>query len=140
MPLYANPAGYHGAHLGAATPTQLPKPARPPYSLPTYAGVGYWGIPFKVRYAIAFADHEGNQGPLSEWTPWFTSGQYSNTVLSRFPVTADNYGSKFATCQNPGVPKRVHVWRQFQTQPAQLIYKLQYPYLSRLVDMRPDTN
>lgn len=117
----------------------LPKPAQPPYSTPTFAGIGYWAIPFRVRYAIAFA--RGNaQGPLSEWTPWYTSNQYSNTILTRFPVDAANYGSKIATCQNPGVPEAINVYRQFETQPPKLIYQLKYPFLGQLVDMRPDTH
>ena len=133
-----NPQGYHGAHLGAATPTGIPKPARPPYSTPTFAGIGYWAIPFKVRYAVAFTK-SGLQGPLSEWTSWYTSSQYSNTVLTRFPIDATNYGAKSKSCQNPEVPDGVNVYRQFQTKPPKLIYQLQYPYLSQLVDMRPDT-
>ena len=129
-----NPGGYRNA----ATPTGIPKPARPPYSTPTFAGIGYWAIPFKVRYAIAFTK-DGIQGPLSEWTHFFTSSQYSNTILTRFPIDATNYGAKFKTCQNPEVPDGVNVYRQFQTKPPKLIYQLQYPYLSQLVDMRPDT-
>lgn len=140
-PSHSNPGpqGYKGAHLGASTPTGISKPDRPPYSTPTFAGIGYWAIPFKVRYAIAFTKAE-LQGPLSEWTPWYTSSQYSNTVLTRFPVDSNNMGSKFSTCQNPKVPDGINVYRQFQTQPAKLIYHLKYPHLGQLIDMRPDTH
>ena len=133
----SGPQGSYGAHLGSATPTGISKPARPPYSTPTFAGIGYWSIPFKVRYAVAFCK-DGLQGPLSEWTPWYTSNQYSNTILTRFPVDSANYGAKFKTTQNPGVPDEINVYRQFQTKAPTLIYKLQYPFLGQLTDMRPE--
>jgi hypothetical protein len=110
--------------------SSLPKPARPPYSQPTWASTGAWSIPFKVRYAIAF-EKNGKTGPLSDWTPFYSSSEFSNPILTRFPVVSAN-------AQDPNNPDSVLVYRQFQTQPPKLIYKLPYPFLSQLVDKRPD--
>ena len=80
---------------GPPAPLDFPKPARPPFSAPTWSVKGDWAIPFNVRYAIAYADGQGNQGPLSDWTPYYSSAQFSNPILSRFPVTLqDKDGEK----------------------------------------------
>ena len=115
----------------------LPKPARPPYSTPTFSGRGGWSIPFKVRYCITFT-RGGIEGPPSDWTPWFTSNQFSNTVLTRFPVDPDSYGSRFPTASNPSVPTGINLYRQFECQGTNRIYQLPYPFLGTLVDAQPD--
>lgn len=103
----------------------LPTPAKPPFSAPTWTSRGSWAIPFAVRYAISFSD--GNsEGPLTEWTPYYRSSQFSNPILSRFPVTLDTRVT------------HINIYRQFEGHRPILLDTLPYPYLNRYTDRSGD--
>lgn len=105
----------------------IARPARPPFSAPTWSERGNWSIPFRVRYAIAFV-RNGQEGPMSAWGPWLSSSEHSNPILSRFPVDP----TRSAT--------GVLLYRQFEGQPARLLEHLQYPFYGRYTDRHSDTH
>lgn len=101
----------------------ISKPARPPFSAPTWSARGDWAIPFAVRYAISFVASDGAEGPMSDWGPYLRSSQFSNPILSRFPVTL----------QPEGVPPvaGVKIYRQFEGHQPIYLDSVPYPYLNR---------
>lgn len=107
----------------------LPKPAKPPSSGPTWSQRGFWAIPFSVRYAISYSDGE-TEGPMSDWSEYFSSSQFSNPILSKFPVTLNLRGM-------PKV-KFIKIYRQFEGHPPILLDVLPYPYLGRYTDSSGD--
>jgi hypothetical protein len=79
-----------------STIQSLQKPSHPPTTLPKWTGRGQWAIPFKVRYATAFVDEKGQLGPLSNYSPWYTSSQFSNPELENFAIPKDTLTTKIA--------------------------------------------
>lgn len=108
----------------------IAKPARPPFSAPTWSARGDWAIPFAVRYAVSFARGDGAEGPLSDWGPYLRSSQFSNPILSRFPVAL----------QEEGLPAidRIKIYRQFEGHQPIILDSVPYPYLSRFTDRSGD--
>lgn len=106
-------------------PAKLPVPARPPWSTPTWSQRGNWSVPFRVRYAVAFT--RGNRiGPMSCWAPWLKSVEFSNPILSKFPVDP--------TQQATGIA----LFRQFEGSSPSIIAHLPHPYLLRYTDNKAD--
>ena len=104
----------------------LPKPAAPPYTAPTWSSRGAWAVPFAVRYAVAFCDASGREGPMSDWSSYVRSSQFSNPILSRFPVTP-----------HPGVTS-IQLYRQFEGHQPIALDRLPYPYYQRYTDRSGD--
>ncbi len=113
-----------------AAMSAISKPARPPFSAPTWSARGDWAIPFAVRYAISFVASDGAEGPMSDWGPYLRSSQFSNPILSRFPVTLQREGG-------PPVAG-VKIYRQFEGHQPIYLDSVPYPYLNRYTDRSGD--
>jgi len=107
----------------------LPKPERPPFSAPTWSSRADWSVPFAVRYAVSYSDGH-SEGPMSDWSPYLQSSEFSNPILSRFPVTL----------QIPEGPTitQINIYRQFEGHQPILLDTIPYPYLNRYTDKTGD--
>jgi hypothetical protein len=99
------------------------KPGHPPITDPKWTSRGQWAIPFKVRYAVAFEDSEGKQGELSDWSPWYSSSQFSHPQLKNFPTAARKDEVAF-----------VNLFRHFEGEEPKVVAKLAYPVSMYYVD------
>jgi len=109
-----------------------PKPTTHPQGK-VFAAIGNWPVPFEVRYAVQYVSKSGKPGPLSDWSPWYSSNYYSNNVLSQFPFAGINPN-------DPGSPATILLWRQFRGRKPRLVARLPYPYKHKYTDMVPNTD
>jgi len=107
-----------------------PKPTACPRGN-VFAGVGNWPVPFEVRYAIQYLNRNGDAGPMSDWSPWYSSNYYSNNVLSHFSYVGFDP-------RLPGTPATINLWRQFRGQRPTIVANLGYPFRGKHVDMEPN--
>lgn len=67
---------------------------------------------------------------MSDWGPYLRSSQFSNPILSRFPVTLQREGA-------PPVAV-VKIYRQFEGHQPIYLDSVPYPYLNRYTDRSGD--
>lgn len=68
----------------SANASDLPRRPSKPLRGPQWTERGGWAVPFSVRYSYAFATKDGKVGPVSAWSPYWTSTQWSAPLLWGF--------------------------------------------------------
>lgn len=110
-----------------------PKPTGAPFTAPTWSSRGAWAIPFAVRYAVSYVNEAREEGLVSDWSPYYRSSQFSNPILSRFPVVSASASPEMSQ----GVVG-INLYRQFEGHTPILLDTLTYPYLQRYTDRSGD--
>lgn len=104
---------------------RIPKPSHAPITLPYWSSRAQWPVPFHVRYRVSFVNGRGQEGPLSDWSPVYSSSEFSNARLQNFPTDPT------------GTARAIHLYRNFEGQThARRIYTIPYPAPATVTDHR----